>query len=182
MDEKVREIMFSSEFTDWETPDDLFQKLNEEFKFTTDVCASLENSKCKAYINPKQNMLVSSWNGTAWMNPPYNKPEKPCKDICSKKKCVTRGFHRKEYLPGQIDFVDRARSMALRNQATTVCLLPVRTDTELWHKYIWDEEKNSLRDYVSVRFIKGRLKFKQAKDPAPFPSMIVIFHKVPDVL
>ena len=29
----------------WETPDDLFQKLNKEFNFTLDVCANKENHK-----------------------------------------------------------------------------------------------------------------------------------------
>lgn len=51
--------------------------------------------------------------------------------------------------------------------AKVVMLLPARTDTRWFHDYIVDKAK--------VRFIKGRLKFGDAKNSAPFPSMIVVF-------
>ncbi len=51
-----------------------------------------------------------------------------------------------------------------------VCLLPARTDTKYFHEYIY---KNPL---ATIRFIKGRLKFGNSKNSAPFPSMIVIFN------
>lgn len=47
-----------------------------------------------------------------------------------------------------------------------VCLLPARTDTKWFHEYCLKGE---------IRFLKGRLKFGNAKHSAPFPSMIVIF-------
>lgn len=50
-----------------------------------------------------------------------------------------------------------------------VMLLPARTDTRWWHEYIANNTT------ASVRFIKGRLKFGGAANPAPFPSAIVIF-------
>ena len=50
--------------------------------------------------------------------------------------------------------------------ATCVCLLPARTDTKWWHENCMKGE---------VRFIRGRLKFGNAKHSAPFPSAIVIF-------
>lgn len=48
-----------------------------------------------------------------------------------------------------------------------VMLLPARTDTRWFHEYIYQK--------AEIRFIKGRLKFGGAKNPAPFPSMVVIF-------
>lgn len=51
----------------------------------------------------------------------------------------------------------------------TVALLPARTDTKWFHNYIYK------KDNVEIRFIKGRLKFGNSKNSAPFPSMIVIF-------
>ena len=48
-------------------------------------------------------------------------------------------------------------------------LIPARTDTRWWHDYI-DGNPNA-----SVHFINGRLKFGGAKNPAPFPSAIVIY-------
>lgn len=51
-----------------------------------------------------------------------------------------------------------------------VALLPARTDTKWFHEYIYNKKR------VTVEFIKGRLKFGNCVNAAPFPSMIVIFH------
>ena len=51
--------------------------------------------------------------------------------------------------------------------ATVVCLLPARTDTKWWHEYCMKASE--------IRFIKGRLKFGNSKNSAPFPSAIVVF-------
>lgn len=55
---------------------------------------------------------------------------------------------------------------ASREGATVVCLIPSRTDTDWWHKYAMKGE---------IRFIKGRLKFGNAVNPAPFPSALIVF-------
>lgn len=48
-----------------------------------------------------------------------------------------------------------------------VMLIPARTDTKYFHEYINHRSE--------VRFIKGRLKFGNSSNSAPFPSMVVIF-------
>jgi len=48
-----------------------------------------------------------------------------------------------------------------------VCLIPSRTDTKWWHEYVMKAKE--------IRFCKGRLKFGDSKNSAPFPSAIVIF-------
>jgi len=50
---------------------------------------------------------------------------------------------------------------------TVVMLIPSRTDTRYWHDYIMKAKE--------IRFIKGRLKFGDSKNSAPFPSAIIIF-------
>jgi len=50
---------------------------------------------------------------------------------------------------------------------TIVFLIPSRTDTKAWHDYVMKAKE--------IRFIKGRLKFGNSKNSAPFPSAIVIF-------
>ena len=50
---------------------------------------------------------------------------------------------------------------------TVVFLIPSRTDTRWWHDFVMKAHE--------VRFIKGRLKFDDHKNSAPFPSAIVIF-------
>lgn len=51
-------------------------------------------------------------------------------------------------------------------------LIPARTDTRWFHEYIYNK--------AEVRFIKGRVKFGEAKNSAPFPSMIVVFGRRDD--
>ena len=58
------------------------------------------------------------------------------------------------------------------NADIVVMLLPARTDTRWFHNYIYK------KDRVKIEFIKGRLKFGNSKNSAPFPSMIVTFEKL----
>lgn len=169
MNTKTMNVMFSSKETVWETPQNLFDKLNEEYKFTLDVCALPKNAKCDKYYTPEIDGLVQDWEGNiCWMNPPYNKPEKPCKPKCKKKKCQERGYHITEYLPGQIDWIKKAYEESLKPNTMVVCLIPARTDTDLWHDYVMKAD--------DIRLIKGRVKFGNSNAPAPFPSAIVIFN------
>lgn len=50
---------------------------------------------------------------------------------------------------------------------TCVLLIPSRTDTAWWHDYVMEA--------TEIRFIRGRLKFGDAVNAAPFPSAIVVF-------
>lgn len=52
------------------------------------------------------------------------------------------------------------------NGAIVVCLVPARTDTKWWHDFAMKGE---------ITFIKGRLKFGESKNYAPFPSALVVF-------
>lgn len=54
------------------------------------------------------------------------------------------------------------------NGAIVVCLIPARTDTTYWHDFIFDKADD-------IRFLKGRLKFGNGKNSAPFPSAIVVY-------
>lgn len=55
-------------------------------------------------------------------------------------------------------------------KAPVVCmLLPARTDTKWFHLWCYQ------RPRVQIDLIAGRLKFGDAKNSAPFPSMVVIF-------
>jgi site-specific DNA-methyltransferase (adenine-specific) len=51
----------------------------------------------------------------------------------------------------------------------TVCvgLLPARTDTRWFHDWILDS--------AEIRFLKGRVKFGDGKQSAPFPSMVCVW-------
>jgi len=64
-------------------------------------------------------------------------------------------------------WVAKAFEEVKKGGATVVMLLPARTDTKWFHEYIYGQ--------AEIRFLKGRLKFGDSKNSAPFPSMIVVF-------
>lgn len=66
-------------------------------------------------------------------------------------------------------WITKAYISAYHNIGVIVMLLPARTDTKWFHEYIYNQPN------TEIRFIKGRLKFGDSKNSAPFPSMIVIF-------
>jgi len=63
-------------------------------------------------------------------------------------------------------WVARAYRAALTG-ATVVALLPARTDTTWWHEYVVKAK--------DIRFLRGRIRFGEAKYSAPFPSAVVVF-------
>lgn len=65
-------------------------------------------------------------------------------------------------------WVQKSYQESVENNAMVVMLLPARTDTKFQHNLVF-------RHAVAIAFIKGRLKFSNCKDSAPFPSQIVVF-------
>lgn len=65
-----------------------------------------------------------------------------------------------------IKWIAKAYNESLNNN-TIVCLIPARTDTKYWHNYCMKAKE--------IRLIKGRLKFGNASNSAPFPSALIIF-------
>ena len=66
------------------------------------------------------------------------------------------------------DWVKKCHTEAQKTNTTVVMLIPARTDTSYFHDYIYGKAQE-------IRFIRGRLKFGNAKNSAPFPSMVVVF-------
>jgi len=102
-------VHFSSERDNWETPQDFFDKLNEEFGFTLDVCAEDDTAKCEKYYTKKDDAFTKKWKGVCWMNPPYGR--------------------------GIGVWLEKAYETS-QNESTVVCLIPSRTDTKWWHDYV----------------------------------------------
>ncbi len=151
----MNNTLFSKESDCWSTPSSLFAELDNEFHFELDAAALKETALCKEYYGPdheepsRTDALANSWAKSTWLNPPYSK----CKE-----------------------FIAKAAKESAKG-CTVVCLIPSRTDTRYWHEHIWDAQKNNWRNGVSGRFIKGRLKFGNSKNSAPFPSVIIVFKK-----
>jgi hypothetical protein len=74
-----------------------------------------------------------------------------------------RIFCNPPYGPGIVDWIRRHAEPDL-----IVYLLPARTDTKWFHRYV-------LPAATEIRFLKGRLTFGSAKNTAPFPSMLIVY-------
>ncbi len=145
---------FSSQDQTWRTPQKFWEKLNNQYQFTLDVCA-LQNSTLvpNNWYGPdhpdltRQNCLTRNWskdtnNGWAYMNPPYGRVIK--------------------------HFMAKAAEENQNNKTKIICLVPARTDTAWWH--------DSVIPFASdIQYIRGRLKFNDGPNSAPFPSAVVIY-------
>lgn len=60
---KGKNVIFSSNSDEWETPQELFEQLNREFNFTLDACATENNRKCEKYYSIKNDGLKANWGG-----------------------------------------------------------------------------------------------------------------------
>ena len=146
----MNEALLSSGSTEWSTPRDFFDTLNTRYGFTLDPCATAENALCKKFYTREDDGLVKSWKyETVFMNPPYGREIKH--------------WIRKAYEES--------------TDCLVVALIPARTDTSYWHQFILNEDGTAVREGVTVRFIKGRLKFGDSKNSAPFPSALVVFDR-----
>ena len=135
-------VHFSSDKHEWRTPPDLFWPLAHKYKFTVDAAASHLNHLLPHYWTIEDDALRQDWSGErVWCNPPYGREQKK--------------------------FIIKAAS---READLTMLLIPARTDTVVWHDYIFNNADD-------VQFLRGRLKFSNALNSAPFPSALILYLK-----
>lgn len=109
----IADALFSSAKQNWETPQWLFDELNEEFGFELDAAADESNCKCPHFLSEGDDALCFSWAdlvSSVWLNPPYGR--------------------------GAGEWVRKAHEESQRG-ATVVCLLPARTDTAWFHDHVY---------------------------------------------
>ena len=141
-----------SSSVEWSTPGELFDRLDKEFAFTLDLCASESNALCDAFVDKEEDCLAVEWDWaahsprlyTAWMNPPWGR--------------------------GVGKFVQRAYEQSRKYGLRVVCLLPANTDTRWWRDWVWKASE--------VRLITGRLHFvcdDGRTGPCPTGACVVVF-------
>lgn len=59
----MNNALFTSKTGLWETPQEFFDKLNREFDFTLDACATPENAKCINFYSPEQDACACRGRG-----------------------------------------------------------------------------------------------------------------------
>lgn len=104
------QVLFSSKKDNWTTPQDFYDKLNNEFHFNLDSCADKENHKCEKYFTIDEDGLTQDWAGyTVFCNPPY------CRQT---EKWVKKAFEESQ-----------------KPDTKVVMLLPCRPDVKWFHDY-----------------------------------------------
>ena len=102
--------LFSSETVEWETPQELFNSLNNKYHFTLDPCSTDKNVKCKKHFTILDNGLAQNWEGeNVFLNPPYGRE------------------------------IGKWIKKAVESKTLVVALLPARTDTKWFHEYIYNK-------------------------------------------
>ena len=141
--------LLSSRKDTWCTPQDFFDRLNDEFHFTLDTAATDKSAKCSRYYTPKTDGLSQPWTveqGAVFCNPPYGR---------NISKWVEKASKESKY------------------GTTIVLLLPARTDTAYFHDYICGQaDIRFLRGRLRFTDENGT----PAAHPAPFPSMVVVYN------
>ena len=69
------------------------------------------------------------------------------------------------------NWIKKAHEESQRPNTKVICLIPARTDTRYWHEYCMKADE--------IYLVKGRLKFGNSSNAAPFPSAVVVFRGPP---
>jgi phage N-6-adenine-methyltransferase len=145
----ISPALYTSNSDEYETPPELFERLNKRFAFTLDPCATPATAKCPKFYTKEDDGLSKDWSGErVFCNPPYSEVGK---------------------------WVEKARN-SHDGHTWIVLLIPARTDTRWFHDHLY--EMDTARHRVYIEFLRGRLKFHvngaPTKNSAPFPSMVVV--------
>ena len=129
-------VHFSSKTDLWYTPQDFYDKLDAEFCFELDVCATDDNHKCAKYFTKETDGLSQDWQGVVWMNPPYGREIKA--------------------------WMEKAYRSCVENRATVVCLVPSRTDTAWFQDFAMKGEVRFIRGRLKFGGSKNSAPFPSA--------------------
>jgi phage N-6-adenine-methyltransferase len=152
MNKQVQRVIFSSVRQDWATPQEVFDKLNNEFRFTLDPCCSHKTAKCEKHYTVQEDGLSKSWEGeNVFVNPPFGRE--------------------------QAAWIKKCYEESQKPNTKVVMLIPARTDTKAFHEFIYP---NAELRFIKgrLKFVNPESNTpKKDWTAAPFPSMVVIFKK-----
>jgi len=116
------------------TPEAWWNVLDREFHFTLDVAADDKNHMTEEYLTFEDDALKIDWldyqvePGAMWMAPPWSQKV--------------------------IHYWAKKAALEASRGGIVVGLMPVRTNTEWWHKHV-------LKAASEIRFIDGQLNFRR---------------------
>lgn len=143
---------------EWGSPPSLWRPISQALDgFDLDPCSGAESSPiADEQYTAEDDGLHRSWFGTVWVNPPYS-------DMGP---WMKKGFS--EVVNGNVE--------------TAVYLIPVRSSTEWWHRYV--------SEAAALCMIEGRISYvggqvnedKGGGHNAPFASALAVYGDYPDEL
>jgi len=133
----------------WTTPRDRYAEWHQEFNFSLDAAALSNSALCEQWYGPD--------------NPDPDKRDAFTTDWLKDSDNGTVWLN-PPYGRSIGKWMELAHNWSVKG-LTIVNLIPARTDTHWFHDYCINHE---------VRYLRGRLKFGDSKNCAPFPSAIVV--------
>lgn len=148
----------SSRNHNYGTPWQIYAPLNEEHHFILDPCTTKDNPlKTPKFYTKEDDGLRQPWEESNFVNPPFN--QTPL--------WLAKAYHERE-----------------ERNAKSVFLLPSRTGTRWFHRYLYDKQKWQFMPGVTLRFLQGRPHFVdpvrqlQVKGGSTFDCLIAIIRPV----
>jgi phage N-6-adenine-methyltransferase len=138
---------------EWETPGELLEALHAVFgRFDLDPCAP---RRSRTRVKAKKHLTAEDDGLSApWRGVVFVNPP---------------------YGRGLARWVAKARrEVELKHAKTVVVLLPARPDTAYWHEHVAGR--------AVVYFLRGRLRFSDGEQSAPFPSALAVWGAGPETV
>jgi len=132
---------------EWETPPELFDKLQQEFHMNVDLCASENNHKLQFYTDDVEAFIRDYYDSKYkryWMNPPYSRKN--------------------------IDKCMQAAWILAQRGDTVVCLVRCDPSAKWFQNYVDGCA-------TEVRMLKHRVKFVGAPSAYNFPCCVVVYEE-----
>lgn len=148
---------------DWVTPEDVFRQICDDMNLEplTDVCATIENTKCLLYISEEQDFFKTDVYTDCYLNAPYLRENK------------------KKGMRGIGNYHARLYYLHITHNIATMSLMPSTvTSIEWFHTYYGSRLINAFGEKAEQYFIKGRVKFLNGKSGAPpFASQVFVHRR-----
>lgn len=150
----ISQTLFSSQNTEWETPQWLYEAANREYgPFHLDAAASPDNAKCQLYYTEREDGLSQLWLKRVWLNPPYNSQN-------------------------IVKWLRKAWTEVSSGRTDLVCvLLPSRTSTRWFHRFVLPYAQIVFLS-GRLRFLEYQREERLGKElpnSAPFDSILAIY-------
>jgi hypothetical protein len=91
----------------------------------------------KTFYTEREDGLNQPWFGRVFMNHPWGKGEKACKEGCSKRVCWDRGYHLETTTPSNQDWVQKLEAhYVIGSVEEAICLVAAST-SEKWFQPLY---------------------------------------------